>query len=196
MFNYLLLTASENVALNNGTSTIGFSLDLPSGLIIIAGAVVFGMLISARNRFKKQEDEYKKEVKKSAGENNVEQSEDGDATIVPQSGGIKIKFLEDYEDTYNDNCIFHNMCGQFISLFPMFGLLGTVFGLMKMNLNAIDGLSTALMTTLTGLSLALLLKIMDTLLVSPVSERIHNIIYKHSKEFDNQAKKSSMKDNK
>ena len=80
-----------------------------------------------------------------------------------------LNYLEDFNKTKVSYSIF----AQFISIFPLLGILGTVSGLMSSFagdvanvVNIASGLGDALVTTFLGLIAAIVLKIFDAVFVS------------------------------
>jgi len=102
-------------------------------------------------------------------EKKIEEVENEKIEITPNT-------IRNYEAKFNAACAFHNVLAQFIPLFPLFGILGTVAGLMLMvNQNAadamkqlLDGLNSALGTTLYGLFAVIFLKFTDAVFPSRI----------------------------
>ena len=97
-------------------------------------------------------------------------------------GGIKmdadVYTWEDnlvYMEKFNKVLLTYSVFEQFVPLFPLFGILGTVSGLIQQLSNSEQlrrALETSMSTTFLGLIAAIVLKIMDALLVSKaVDER-------------------------
>lgn len=88
--------------------------------------------------------------------------------------------VSEYMKDFNSIQVSYKIVAQLVPIFPLLGLLGTVWGLMKeiggMTEVAagqpidtsilISGLSTAMVTTFAGLVMAIFFKIIDSLLVS------------------------------
>lgn len=96
----------------------------------------------------------------------MEENEDQNAAITPDT-------IRKYETDFNKTCSWHSVWVQFIPLFPLLGILGTVAGLM-LEIQASDiagmmaSLDTALTTTFLGLLFAIGLKIMEAVFPSRI----------------------------
>ncbi len=106
----------------------------------------------------------------------MEEDHKKDKKVQYTKGGIKkapdvytwaetLEYLEDFNKIRNVYSIFE----QFIPVFPLLGILGTVAGLIQ-ELNDIsqmkDALATSMYTTFWGLIAAILLRIIDSIIVS------------------------------
>ena len=96
----------------------------------------------------------------------IEETDDESATITPDT-------IRKYETEFNKKCSWHGVLVQFIPIFPLLGILGTVAGLMlQIQSNDItgmmDSLDVALTTTLFGLIFAIALKVIEALFPSRV----------------------------
>lgn len=90
-------------------------------------------------------------IKKEYSENIIDQAE-----------------LEKNRDNYYLEYSNYVVCSQIIAIFPLLGILGTVFGLVMGGIDAdmlLEGLSTALYTTLAGLVASIILKFIDAVFV-------------------------------
>ncbi|MBR5508688.1 MAG: MotA/TolQ/ExbB proton channel family protein [Lachnospiraceae bacterium] len=96
----------------------------------------------------------------------MEEEEDQDSAITPDT-------IRKYETDFNKACSWHSVLIQFIPVFPLLGILGTVAGLMlEVQSGSADkmmlSLNLALETTLFGLIFAILLKIIEAVFPSRV----------------------------
>ncbi len=77
--------------------------------------------------------------------------------------------IREFETAFNNSCSWHEAFSQLIPLFPLFGILGTVAGLiLKLSPDAgasalYDSMNLALGSTFTGLVFAIILKLYDAL---------------------------------
>lgn len=141
--------------------------------IIILGVVVAGLLVwngtilsNHKNRIeealKRRNNKYTFLVETK----EIEENEDTDAAITPDT-------IRKYETEFNKACSWHGVFAQFIPVFPLLGILGTVAGLMlEIQASDITGmmasLDVALSTTFSGLIFAILLKIMEAVFPSRI----------------------------
>ena len=91
-----------------------------------------------------------------------------DASETNMVADIFPEKLIEAEKEFNKVCSWHTAFSQLIPLFPLLGVLGTVWGLMEQvsaeNIeNMLKSLDTALGTTLVGITCAILLKAYDAL---------------------------------
>lgn len=88
--------------------------------------------------------------------------------------------LEDAREEYNKHMPWYNAVSQAISVFPLLGILGTVWGLRNGSItdinSLISGFGFALDTTIVGLGSAIILKVIDYFIVG-------SLVYKLEQEF-------------
>ncbi len=138
------------------------------GLIIVLSVVVFWRLIISSSSLAKISDRFEvinvtkstydervnlagEIIKKEYSENIIDQAE-----------------LEKNRDNYYLEYSNYVVCSQIIAIFPLLGILGTVWGLVMGGIDAdmlLEGLSTALYTTLAGLVASIILKFIDAVFV-------------------------------
>lgn len=137
-----------------------------TGCIIILGLVVAVLLmrngIALSNEKGRIEDALKRRnyiYTLNAESGEMEENEDESASITPDT-------IRKYETEFNKKCSWHGVLVQCIPVFPLFGILGTVAGLMlELQAGNIDAmmqsLDVALETTFWGLLFAILLKVVE-----------------------------------
>lgn len=97
----------------------------------------------------------------------IESNEDQDAAITPDT-------IRKYEMEFNKTCSFHSVLVQLIPVFPLFGILGTVSGLIlgAQSINALEkmmeSLNVSLSSTFFGLIFAILLKFIEAVFPSRI----------------------------
>lgn len=96
----------------------------------------------------------------------IEENEDQDASITPDT-------IRKYETDFNKVCSLHNVLVQLIPVFPLLGILGTVVGLtLELQSGNVEemmaSLDVALGTTLFGLIITIILKVMEAVFPSRV----------------------------
>ncbi|MCM1124320.1 MAG: MotA/TolQ/ExbB proton channel family protein [Eubacterium sp.] len=96
--------------------------------------------------------------------------------------------MRERREAFNRVCSWDQVISQLVPLFPLFGILGTVAGLMQQlrtqELDAImESLNTALGTTLWGLIWAIILKTMVAFLSSRVIYEAEVMLEGYDKEF-------------
>ncbi len=117
-----------------------------------------------------------------------DETEEGEA-VTPDT-------IRDYEKNFNQTCSKYEIYTQLIPLFPLFGILGTVAGLMLVVQqgdeaaieNLVDGLGTALSTTFYGLVSAIVLKTVATLLPAKTIYDTDIMLSDYNKKLDNAIK--------
>ena len=146
-----------------------------NGFILIFAIYVFHGLWSCSIEFKKILDNFNNGsiVEKRTVKLNNEQSINFDdnsvvrRTHLAEDVNYHIIELERNKNSFFEQYAKYVMHSQYISLFPFFGILGTVWGLFSSaSANAIGeliaGLSTALSTTIVGLFASIILKYFDS----------------------------------
>ena len=141
--------------------------------ICIFGLIVLSLLIKNSTSLKNKKDDIvdklnRRNMKynKNTQTGELEETEDTDAAVT--SDTIRAAELK-----FNQTCSKHNAISQLIPVFPLLGVLGTVFGLIKQASaeNIVDMLSSldiALGTTVLGLIFGIVLKIYDALISSRI----------------------------
>lgn len=117
-----------------------------------------------------------------------DEAEEGEA-VTPDT-------IRDYEKSFNQTCSKYELYSQLIPLFPLFGILGTVAGLMLVVQqgdeasieNLINGLGTALSTTFFGLVAAIALKIVATCFPAKTIYDTDIMLSDYNKKLDNAIK--------
>lgn len=135
-------------------------------IIVLFGIVVGCCLASSQGAFRKIREEFKNiEMKTSDYQESLKDA--GDLRIsMPVEIAYDRKKLEDNRVLFNRTYAGYVVYSQWISLFPLLGILGTVMGLvfnrdMSDVDNLVAGLSMALWTTFFGLVCSILLKFFD-----------------------------------
>ncbi|MBO4514272.1 MAG: MotA/TolQ/ExbB proton channel family protein, partial [Lachnospiraceae bacterium] len=100
--------------------------------------------------------------------------------------------IRDYEKSFNEVVSGYNACTQFIPLFPLLGILGTVSGLVEQlkaqNLDEMfKSLDVALTSTFWGLIVTIILKIFATVSAKLI-EDTEIVLDDYDKKFDNSVK--------
>lgn len=138
------------------------------GLIIVLSVVVFWRLIISSSSLTKISDKFEViNVTKSTYDERVNSA----GEIIKQEyyeNIIDQAELEKNRDKYYLEYATYVVCSQIIAIFPLLGILGTVLGLVMGGIDAdmlLEGLSTALYTTLAGLVASILLKLFDAAVV-------------------------------
>ena len=161
-------------------------------IIVIFGVLLFallvGNLVQLRWHYKQivltmSWKNTKTVINKNTGE--VEEKSDSE-NITPDN----IRVLQ---TAFNKTCSWHESFSQLIPLFPLFGILGTVSGLI-LQLQASDvnqmfeSLDTALGTTFWGLVFAIILKFIDALGPARTINETEIVLDDYDKKFNNAIK--------
>lgn len=132
-------------------------------IIILFGIIISVLLLSNgvklsnhKSRIKEALERNNKQYRLNLTTREMEENEDKDAAITPDT-------IRTYETNFNKACSVHNVLIQFIPIFPLLGILGTVTGLiLEVQSNDITSmmasLDTALTSTFYGLVFAIVLK--------------------------------------
>lgn len=98
--------------------------------------------------------------------------------------------VRELEKTFNAISSWHSVFSMLIPVFPLFGILGTVAGLILQLANAegnivFDNLNLALGSTFWGLIFAILLKIIDALFPTRTINETENLFEDYNKKLNN-----------
>lgn len=98
--------------------------------------------------------------------------------------------IREFQTEFNHTASWHEALAQLIPLFPLFGILGTVSGLiMQLSANSLDkvfsSLNTALGSTFFGLVFAIVLKFFDTLWPAKTINETEIILEDYDKKLNN-----------
>lgn len=141
--------------------------------IVILGVVnailllVNGLSLSnQKNKIEEVLELRSKKYKFNGESKEIEETDDESVAITPDT-------IRKYETEFNKKCSWHGVLIQFIPIFPLLGILGTVAGLMlQIQSSDIAGmmasLDVALTTTLFGLIFAIVLKVIEAVFPSRV----------------------------
>ena len=141
--------------------------------IVILGVVnavlllVNGLSLSnQKNKIEEALERRGKKYKFNGESKEIEETDDESVAITPDT-------IRKYETEFNKKCSWHGVLIQFIPIFPLLGILGTVAGLMlQIQSSDIAGmmasLDVALTTTLFGLIFAIVLKAIEAVFPSRV----------------------------
>lgn len=137
------------------------------GVVIAILLLVNGLSLSnQKNKIEEALERRNKRYKFNGELKEIEETDDDSAAITPDT-------IRKYETEFNKICSWHGVLIQFIPIFPLLGILGTVAGLMlQIQSNDLagmmDSLDVALTTTLFGLIFAIALKVIEALFPSRV----------------------------
>ncbi|MCR5167774.1 MAG: MotA/TolQ/ExbB proton channel family protein [Oscillospiraceae bacterium] len=160
-----------------------------NGLIIVLGLVLLGFMIWNTGELSKD----KRDIKKLLTRNNkkyrinrearsLDEEEDTDNSVTADT-------VRDSENIFNKNCSLHGVFAQLIPVFPLFGILGTVAGLI-LNVDANDmsalkdSLGTAMWTTFYGLVFAIGLKIVDAIFPSRIISDVEVMLNDNDRKYE------------
>lgn len=177
---------------------VGFLGKYMNAIIILGGLVVLFFLIknyiklyTKKSFIHDAMNRKNKESYLNAKTGEVEEREKSEA-VTPDT-------IRDYERAFNEVVSGYNACTQFIPLFPLLGILGTVSGLV-MQLKAQDmeamfsSLDVALTSTFWGLIVTIFLKICATISAKLI-EDTEIILDDYDKKFDNSVKLGNITSN-
>lgn len=146
-----------------------------SGFLIGALLLWNGVLLSGKkSRIEEALVTRNRKYFKDAVKREISEEEDSELAFTPD----KIRALE---ADFNTACTVHGVLVQFIPIFPLLGILGTVAGLM-LEVQAGDvaammqSLDTALTTTFWGLVAAIALKTIEALFPSRIISEVDNML--------------------
>lgn len=138
------------------------------GVVIALLLLVNGLSLSnQKNRIYEALERRNKKYAFKGGSKEIEETDDDSATITPDT-------IRKYETEFNKICSRHSVLIQFIPIFPLLGILGTVAGLMLQMQSSDDivgmmaSMDVALETTLFGLIFAIVLKGIEAVFPSRV----------------------------
>ena len=137
------------------------------GVVIAILLLVNGLSLSnQKNKIQEALERRNRKYKFNGDLKEIEETDDDSASITPDT-------IRKYETEFNKKCSWHGVLIQFIPIFPLLGILGTVAGLMMQIQSSdiagmMDSLDVALTTTLFGLIFAIALKVIEALFPSRV----------------------------
>lgn len=117
-------------------------------------------------------------------------------SIEEDVAGPALETVRNYETSFNAKCIRYNTLVQFIPLFPLFGILGTVYGIIT-NLDSADlmsGLGVALYTTFWGLVWSIILKVIVALFSSKIINEVEIMLDDYDKKYSNLLTQKSLEE--
>ena len=170
---------------------VGFLSKYMNWIIIVGGVVVLFFLIK----------NYVKLYTKKSFINDAMNRKNKESYINPVTGEVEERekseavtpdTIRDYEKSFNEVVSSHNVCVQFIPLFPLMGILGTVAGLL-LQVKAADidtmfsALDTALGSTFYGLIVTIILRIVATI-PAKLIEDTEIVLDDYDKKLDNSVK--------
>ena len=146
---------------------------------------------------------HKDRIKDALDRKNVKSSIDKkthEITDVDISEAVTPDTIRGYETNFNKAVAWFNSLAQLIPVFPLFGILGTVAGLM-LQLQAegdiekiANGLDVALRSTFWGLLWTIGLKILISLTSARIIEDTEILLEDYNKKFDNSVKLGNITD--
>ena len=157
-------------------------------LMIIFGLIIAILLVLNAVKLAQQKNRIKdamnrKSLKGSVNRQTMEISKREEAEkVTPET-------IHSYEKDFNEVCSVYNVLAQFIPLFPLFGLLGTVSGLMlQVATEDIEmifaSLDLALSSTWVGLIFAIGLKILVALTSTRIINDVEIMLDDYDKNFN------------
>ena len=159
-------------------------------LIVLAGLFVFSRLIGSNKQLKEIKVKSRGIYKQTKTDSKVDV---GDRSLgFDVHHALDIEAMNDLREKYNNITAKYYSYVQSISLFPLAGLLGTVMGLIpglsavnEGNLEVLSGsLSTALVSTLIGLIISIILKIYVAYGPSRTAYEIENNFAENDRRYD------------
>ena len=141
-----------------------------SKVIIIFGLFVGGVLFGCLARMWALLREFESKCIEKQSDSKTDISNDGK---IGKNSTVSVIYkeveLEDHRDKYEKTYALYSAFSQIISLFPLIGIFGTVWGLYNSDLKDVDslvqGLNLALTTTIYGLVASIGLKVVDAIIV-------------------------------
>ena len=170
---------------------VGFLAKYMNAIIITGGVIVLFFLIknyiklyTKKSFIHDAMNRKNKETYLNAATGEVEEREKSEA-VTPDT-------IRDYEKSFNEVVSGYNACTQFIPLFPLLGILGTVSGLVEqLKAQNIDemfkSLDVALTSTFWGLIVTIILKICATISAKLI-EDTEIVLDDYDKKIDNSVK--------
>ena len=112
----------------------------------------------------------------------LEEIDDEDSSVTPDT-------IRKHENDFDKSNSWHNVFAQLIPVFPLMGVLGTVWGLVQEvgadNIEKmLSSLNTAMTTTLSGLIFAIALKIFDAFCPSKTINDVDVMLEDYYKKLD------------
>lgn len=145
----------------------GITIIFVMGVGIAVLLLVNGMsLANKKSRLKEALERKNKQYSINKGRKELEERDDEKASITPDT-------IRKYETDFNKACAWHSVLVQFIPVFPLLGILGTVAGLMlELQSSDIAGmmssLGVAMGTTFWGLIFSIVLKSIEAVFPSRI----------------------------
>lgn len=179
-------------------------MDFISLVIAFAGIVVGIFLFVFGNSFKQKYNSFDQIATNKTPDYSEKIDDAGNITIArPVEMLYDRQKLEELRDKYEKDYAGYVVCSQLISLFPLMGIFGTVYGLVFSDItdvnSLVSGLNVALLTTFVGLICSILLKAVDAFfpgryinLIDSEFNKADSVILRQTlKEEVNQAKNST-----
>lgn len=164
--------------------TLFFSL-----LILCVFIFILVCLLNMNSKFENMLSKYKTEEKRNGGESTPIVSEEN--VVISKNKGIPdTNWMENYQEEFEENLSNYNAASSLISLMPMLGILGTVYGLIRqvssIGIEEItNSIGVALITTFWGMLFAIILKCIDSLLVGKRLDKVQTVINQFETQLTN-----------
>ena len=152
--------------------------------VLIAVLLVLNAVKLAQHKNRITDALNRKNTRGSVNKHTMEISEREEAeSVTPET-------IRNYEKDFNEVCSTYNVLAQFIPLFPLFGILGTVSGLMLQVVSKdvetmFAALDLALSSTWFGLIFAIGLKVLVALTSTRIINDVENMLDDYDKKFSN-----------